>query len=623
VGWQAAAAALLIPWQSSLAVADAGAQLPAEASAAESALSVEPPARMSRFNWSALAQFGTGYDSNANASTSRQTFLGFTLSPGNVETASPFGELAVGAGTRFALGAASGIVSTAQVVHRANPDASFIDQTVGVLATNAVWAWRGTRVSVGVDGYTGRLDGAHHEHGVNFSAAASRRFGRYEGAAMLRGGSLDYASSSLSILETERYLAGVSLTRTDLGKWPGQAGVALLVGHDDAKQGGSPYGNNRYGVRTFGAMPVRVHSTAFVELSYLNTDYAGRFFGFSRNDDVLGATFGMDVRGFPFANWSIAPRIRYVKSSSSVSLYTYDRFEAAVFIRRELGAGRTPRADLARNASPDDASRQGRERRGRAIFARSAQGRVVDLNEALPPPEARNSVAIAAPDSSEAAFVTAATEPQRAFAFNDDGGLLQLEAPLHGDDAVSVTFDAGGASLIDGGSNGASGIRWGRWSTGPADPSLHWIAGPTFELTPVIPVSGFTHFVHAGGTSPTDLQGNVGTLSGASLFADFSAQQVTATLAANVNGNGWFASGAAPITAGTVRFGGAFSEVAVNGATPGSGTFSGFFSAGPLTPDQLNGAAISYQLSDSAHEHGTVSGVIGFIPGITPSPLTP
>src|SRR5689334_556053 len=32
-----------------------------------------------RSRWSALAQFGAGYDSNANGSTSEQTFLGFTL----------------------------------------------------------------------------------------------------------------------------------------------------------------------------------------------------------------------------------------------------------------------------------------------------------------------------------------------------------------------------------------------------------------------------------------------------------------------------------------------------------------------------------------------------------------
>src|SRR5262249_8414321 len=54
-----------------------------------------------------------------------------------------------------------------------------------------------------------------------------------------------------------------------------------------------------------------------------------------------------------------------------------------------------------------------------------------------------------------------------------------------------------------------------------------------------------------------------------------------------------------------------------------SGDFNGFFSAGPTTPDQLNGVGLAYQLRDNLSQLGTVSGVAAFIPGTGATPTTP
>ena len=73
-------------------------------------------------------------------------------------------------------------------------------------------------------------------------------------------------------------------------------------------------------------------------------------------------------------------------------------------------------------------------------------------------------------------------------------------------------ISSGTATLLDAGSNGASGIRWGRWSGGTAsantaggiqqlnlaNSSLHWIVGPNFEFMPVLPVAGVDE-LHARG----------------------------------------------------------------------------------------------------------------------------
>jgi hypothetical protein len=187
---------------------------------------------------------------------------------------------------------------------------------------------------VGVDSYRTWLDGRNHERGISLNVGASRRFGEYEAAASLRGGPLDYAPDGLQILDAERYLAGLSVARLNVGPKSARIGAALLVGKDEAKRAGSPYGNVRYGARLYASWPIQAESSLYFELSEMTADYDGTFFDAHRKDDTFSATLAFDLQSFPTANWNIAPRLRYTKSDSDVSLYAYDRVEAVVYIRR-------------------------------------------------------------------------------------------------------------------------------------------------------------------------------------------------------------------------------------------------------------------------------------------------
>lgn len=285
--------------------------------------------------WSALGQVGAGYDSNANGSTSEQSFLGFTLDPHNVATRSSFGELSVNGGNVLSFSPTFGLVSSLDLMHRANTDASFVDQSISSLSSTAIWLHDLYRFSGGVDGYVGWLDGSNHERGVNVNLGASRQFGaNYEGAVTLRAGSLVYRDEALRILDTNRYLAGISVTRFNLGERGARVGATLLLGADDARHAGSPYGNDRYGVRLFGSMAVLPNAVAYAELSEMSTRYDGTFFGGKRDDDQLALTLAADVQDFPARRWTLTPRLRYMKSDSNISLYEYDRFEAVVYLRR-------------------------------------------------------------------------------------------------------------------------------------------------------------------------------------------------------------------------------------------------------------------------------------------------
>ncbi|HVY79497.1 MAG TPA: hypothetical protein VG994_00825, partial [Steroidobacteraceae bacterium] len=248
----------------------------------------------------------------------------------------------------------------------------------------------------------------------------------------------------------------------------------------------------------------------------------------------------------------------------------------------------------------------------------------------------RASLAVAVPPIASAPFVTATTGPVSDDAFSATGALLEFEAP----NAASAPADyrIGSAAVLGSGSNGASGIHWGRWSGGAAvesspagaqmltlaNTSLHWIVGPMFELTPILPASGSASFVLAGGTEPTDSAGHLGKLDAAVFSANFTTQRVATTLSLDIDGLNWFASGSGDIAAGTVRFDGTFGNVLIDGRVRGSGELEGFFSAGPMTPDQLNGVGLAYQLRDDGGELGTVSGVAAFVPGsgTTPVPVT-
>jgi hypothetical protein len=285
--------------------------------------------------WSALAQVGAGYDSNANGSTSEQSFLGFTLDPHNVATSSSFGELSLNGGNVLAFSPTFGVVSSLDLMHRANTDASFVDQSVASLGSTAIWLHGAYRFSGGFDGYFGWLDGTNHEHGVNLNLGASRQFGsNYEGGVSVRAGSLAYQDDALRILDTDRYLAGFSLTRFNLGERNARVGAALLLGMDDTKQAGSPYGNDRYGLRLFGSMAVRANAVAYAEISEMSTSYDGSFFGSRRDDNQLAVTLAADLQDFPARRWTVTPRLRYMKNDSNIALYEYDRFEAVLYVRR-------------------------------------------------------------------------------------------------------------------------------------------------------------------------------------------------------------------------------------------------------------------------------------------------
>lgn len=295
------------------------------------------PAGTGRSRFVPYAEIGAGWDSNANASTGSDTFGVFVLDPDNVETSSPFVELAGGFQHGFAAEPDGLILTTGRASYRLNPDADFVDQALVSLGTEGRKTWGATRASVGASGYYSWLDGSQHELGAGIDLGLAYRLDEnWELGSAGRAGVVRYQQDELEILDVNRYLGSLALTRTGIGARNGRAGLVALFGTDDAEDASSAYSNDRLGARLFGGWQLGTGNSLYLEAAYLETDFddSPGFFGEDRVDDQWTVAISTDYRDWPARGYSLLPTLRYTSTDSTVSLYEYDRFEIGVYLRR-------------------------------------------------------------------------------------------------------------------------------------------------------------------------------------------------------------------------------------------------------------------------------------------------
>jgi tetratricopeptide (TPR) repeat protein len=292
--------------------------------------------------WQWYGEVGTGWDSNANAATSDNTFdTGFagvvTLDEENVESDSFFAELAGGLQHGVALGQRNALVSSARASHRFNPDADFVDRSLLSAGTALRSAFGPLRTTIGLNGYFGLLDGDSNELGGGLDLALSWRFAdAWEAGVSGRAGVLRYQQDELEVQDVNRYIGAVSLVRSGIGSRALRLGALGLLGTDDERNAGSPYGNDRWGGRGFASMRLGTRSSLLAEAGYVRTNFDDEpgFFGEDREDGQWTASLGTEYRDWPARGYSVSPSLRYVETDSSVDLYSYDRWEFSVFMRR-------------------------------------------------------------------------------------------------------------------------------------------------------------------------------------------------------------------------------------------------------------------------------------------------
>ncbi len=274
------------------------------------------------------------------------------------------------------------------------------------------------------------------------------------------------------------------------------------------------------------------------------------------------------------------------------------------------------------------------------VIGTTPSGQPVDLTGGSRPPT-RGNIAfnIGAPGRQTPGFDAVTEDVSANFVTDAAGSLTAFTGPFEGAaGATPATYQIGTSTNANTGSHVGTGLRWGRWTTGAASittggstsnidlaqQSLHWIASAPFDFDLVFPITGTATYTLVGGTSPTDTLGGVGSLGAAFLAADFTNSNVMATLSLDLNQVNWFATGNAPLTAGSNLFTANFGTVTVSGLIAGSGSFSGFFTQGASAFGQPpGGAGLSYTLRESQGVLGTVSGIAALAQGAGQPPTQP
>lgn len=293
------------------------------------AIDARPAIQRSR--WNQYLELFVGHDNNANGSTGDQDFLGFTLSPNNVKTASSFSEIAAGldwykpANSQFAW------LMNLKASHRSNPDASFVDAGILSGLFGANWqrdSWFGRAA---IEAWWGSRDGSYNESYAGLDLLFGRRLGQHWDLTLgLRGGGVKHRDF-LEVLDVNRVLYSLGTSyRFDNSA---RISVQAIGGKDNEQQQGSPYGNSKAGGRISLSAPVGARSLLYASLGSLTTDYDGLFFGGSREDQQLTGLLQLEFRDVLTEGLTFVPRIRYIDNDSDVDLYTYDRLEYGLIIR--------------------------------------------------------------------------------------------------------------------------------------------------------------------------------------------------------------------------------------------------------------------------------------------------
>ena len=282
-------------------------------------------------DFSPYAELMIGYDDNANGSTDEQQFLGFTLSPDNLETDSSFYEAGAGFNWTVPRSASFAWRLGAHAGYRKNPDAEFVDAGVFSGVGGIIWHGGSFFGRAEAEAYRATRDGESNESYSGVNILLGRNLSdRWDLNFSFRGGALRY-DDAIEILDVNRILYSLGAAYRFQSR--GRIAFEAIGGSDSEQQSGSPYGNSKIGARLSVNAPLGKSSYWFLSVGSLTSDYDGLFFGVPREDTQLTSVLQFEFRDVLTDGLTIAPRLRYIDNDSDVSLYDYDRTEVGLLIR--------------------------------------------------------------------------------------------------------------------------------------------------------------------------------------------------------------------------------------------------------------------------------------------------
>ncbi len=296
-----------------------------------------PGPRRTTFRY--LVMLDAGYDSNANAGTDDDRFLGVALGNRNVEKDSAYGYVAHGGYLRVPLGQYWDYDFGFNLVQRRNLSATFANIDRIGLSNDFVYRKGRTELNFGAGLYTSFLDSRFPYDGFYSQSGANLDFGSrwFLGDSAWRLGT-DVTltairhESSTRIFDVDQLLLDGVMEYLGRGSIP-SFGLVLTLGESQARQDDSPYGRSLYGARFTSSWFVGRPNRMYLNVGVARSDYDGAFFGDSRHDMQYSAGLSAILHVFPSRQWTMIPHIAQIVNNSDVSLFDYDRTEIGLAFR--------------------------------------------------------------------------------------------------------------------------------------------------------------------------------------------------------------------------------------------------------------------------------------------------
>jgi tetratricopeptide (TPR) repeat protein len=270
----------------------------------------------------------TGWDSNANAATELNDFLGFVLDQRSRQTESVFLDVYGSGDFVRSLGSGRSIQLGAELQGRHYPNATFADSLGLVGKAGMSWSADGRTRSLRLRTYRLNVDDDFNNQGLSLEGAwdhnisQTQRMGVFARMGVLR---FDDAFDNRDVDQLLLGLSGTSLL--GLGR-NGLFTLSALLGKDRPRQSDSRYGRDVFGLRGFGAWRINTSLSGRLNLGWQRYLYDEPFYPevdtARRADTVLDGAVDLV--------WKVKPKLEaslglsYRKNDSNVALFTYDRW---------------------------------------------------------------------------------------------------------------------------------------------------------------------------------------------------------------------------------------------------------------------------------------------------------
>ena len=294
--------------------------------------------QLSQNSWRSVWRFSpsTGWDSNANAATELNEFLGFVLDQRSRETASTFLDLYGSGDFSRSLGKGRTVQLGGELQGRHYPDASFADSLGLVTRAGMSWSGESETRSLRLRAYRMNVDDDFNNQGLSlegawdYTVSPLNRLGMFARMGVLR------FDDQFADRDVNQLLLGVSGTSVLGVSRRSLVTVSALLGKDNPQETGSRYGREIYGLRGFGAWRISTNLSGRVNIGWQRYMYDEAFFPEvdpSRRVDKVVDSSVILVWQFKLKLES-SLGISYRDNRSNVPLFTYDRWVFSLGLSR-------------------------------------------------------------------------------------------------------------------------------------------------------------------------------------------------------------------------------------------------------------------------------------------------